>query len=450
MTSELSIPPPAPDVRPRSSRRPGARRLLIALALVGVSIVIWLGLENREPRCLGKPVSYWVARLEGVNPEQSRPEWKRLAQAGPEAVPVYEALLRASASKAALAYRRFWMQNQNRWPGFLMRRLPPPRAFYQGGNFQSLALSAISQTSPPATNAIPVLRGLLAETPDQGLRVITVSVLGRMGPAACAALPQLLAHATTADPNLQQALCFTLDRIGVFDERVITTFERLATNAHPLAVQQVARVLGRIGSDPALQPRMTPPLLALARSIYPGIRTSALWAMGDLAVAPDSVVEALQAACQPAEVEDVRRFARVALERLERGQKIQRPWLEKLARHEDLEVRLIAARALCERAGQTNAYVQALGERLAQGDETGAWRAIEKLAALAPASASAVPLIARVLSDPEPRLRGKAAIALGQLGAAAKSARPALTEALQDEHKNVRDAAKEALDLIPE
>jgi HEAT repeat protein len=190
--------------------------------------------------------------------------------------------------------------------------------------------------------------------------------------------------------------------------------------------------------------------LDLARSQYPGIRASALLALGDLAVAEDPVVEVLHAACQTTELDDVRRFARVVLERLDRAEKIPLPWLEKFARHEDLEVRLIATRALCERAGQTNAYVQALGERVTKGDDPGSWKAIEKLAPFAPASEAVVPLITSGLGHPEPRIRGKAAIVLGQLGAIAKSARPALMEALKDEHRNVRDAAQEALTLIPE
>jgi len=65
-----------------------------------------------------------------------------------------------------------------------------------------------------------------------------------------------------------------------------------------------------------------------------------------------------------------------------------------------------------------------------------------------PAILDALPALVERLSDDNNRVRGLAAIALGEVGPPAGAATPALTRALADEFSNVREAAAEALTKI--
>ena len=64
------------------------------------------------------------------------------------------------------------------------------------------------------------------------------------------------------------------------------------------------------------------------------------------------------------------------------------------------------------------------------------------------AASAAVPVITEALTDPNPRVRKTAAIALGRIGAGARAAISALIKVLRDGNSCVRDAAAEALAKI--
>jgi HEAT repeat protein len=69
---------------------------------------------------------------------------------------------------------------------------------------------------------------------------------------------------------------------------------------------------------------------------------------------------------------------------------------------------------------------------------------VEALLVLAPTSAE-LPVLQRLLSDPNPEVRSAAAQAIGQLGSLAHAAVPALTALLEDQDPTVQQAALEAL-----
>jgi HEAT repeat protein len=115
----------------------------------------------------------------------------------------------------------------------------------------------------------------------------------------------------------------------------------------------------------------------------------------------------------------------------------------------DIEVRLIASRALWKLDGQTNTHIRVLLEALAGADAERRWRAVTELGSFARVEKKALAAVTNYLTqDENHRVRGKAAQVLGELGPVAAPAIPALTQALQDSYLNVRDAAAEALRRI--
>ena len=70
------------------------------------------------------------------------------------------------------------------------------------------------------------------------------------------------------------------------------------------------------------------------------------------------------------------------------------------------------------------------------------------LAFLTVTAVPAVPALAGVFTDKDPKVRREAAMSLAKSGPAAKSAVPALKKALKDGNREVRDAANIALRRI--
>jgi HEAT repeats len=75
-------------------------------------------------------------------------------------------------------------------------------------------------------------------------------------------------------------------------------------------------------------------------------------------------------------------------------------------------------------------------------------RAAYALASFGPAARSAIPALCDALHDGTPTVRYAAAWALGEMGPAAKSALPALEELLDDDVGDVRWSAKKAIKKI--
>jgi HEAT repeat protein len=74
--------------------------------------------------------------------------------------------------------------------------------------------------------------------------------------------------------------------------------------------------------------------------------------------------------------------------------------------------------------------------------------AITALARIGIAAENALPSVLRVLDDPDPIIRARAAECVGHIGATAKEATPKLQRLLTDDDESVRKAASEALKAI--
>lgn len=125
------------------------------------------------------------------------------------------------------------------------------------------------------------------------------------------------------------------------------------------------------------------------------------------------------------------------------------PILRPLTRTEKSYLRYEAARGLWRIGHDPSEMLFFWLKNLEDQREDARWQTLLELASLGGDAAGAVPAITRRLrSDPSPRIRGRAAITLRDIGPAAIGALPALKEALLDEYSNVREAAAEAIPRI--
>ena len=95
--------------------------------------------------------------------------------------------------------------------------------------------------------------------------------------------------------------------------------------------------------------------------------------------------------------------------------------------------------------GNALASIRVKSEVLREGNEESRWFCLEELEGVPGRRDLVLPFIIGALKDESNRIRGKAAVTLGKLGADAQAALPALNDALNDTHSNVREAAAEAL-----
>ncbi|HVY70726.1 MAG TPA: HEAT repeat domain-containing protein, partial [Verrucomicrobiae bacterium] len=240
-----------------------------------------------------------------------------------------------------------------------------------------------------------------------------------------------------------------IGQIGNLDAPLLSELARVRTRASPIGREAIASVLGTLGTK-STHPEMALPLLIeLAKDREPIVRTRAYLSLARLKVPDEPVLAILAPAClsetDPATIDAV---TTSLLERGESNRTISTALKQFCERKEvDPQVRLRAAEYLWRNEGQTNLYLRALGDLVANGKD-GKWAALEALATFAPEFGEVVPLIARGLEDPKPFIRSKAAMTLGQLGAVARPATPALARALDDGEENVRYTAQEALERI--
>jgi len=115
----------------------------------------------------------------------------------------------------------------------------------------------------------------------------------------------------------------------------------------------------------------------------------------------------------------------------------------------DLPPNAIAAARVLQRTGRHESAVCARLLELLNGEDAGiAWEASTLLEPCRGDPPKTIAAFIRLLHSKNDRLRGRAAIVLGNFGGLARTAEPDLRAALKDEYAHVREAAVEALRRI--
>jgi len=145
---------------------------------------------------------------------------------------------------------------------------------------------------------------------------------------------------------------------------------------------------------------------------------------------------------------EIRRLAADALIDLAPDTVSIQPALRRSLRDEDSMVVADSARALGALRSRASPSVNALVRALSHEEPHVRIYAAEALASIGPAASAATKDLARALRDPIPGVRWSAGEALGSIGPAAQSAVPQLIEALKDKFLYVRICAAGALGSI--
>jgi HEAT repeat protein len=308
----------------------------------------------------------------------------------------------------------------NMWA--LSRALKHPDARVQ----QEAAL-ALGRLGPAARAAVPALIKTLRakHAPNKvyvyAARKEAAKTLGRIGPAAESAVPALIEVLQDESPSailVHEAAVTALGDIGQPAELVVPALIQALQRANLAfnwtVAEQAVRALGRLGSrsEPAI-----PTLLDMLESPIANAKgiPEALIQIGPAATSSAAARsdKLLQDVC----AEDLAVRVRAAMSLRKMGPLALNPLLESLECKET-QVRLAATRVVGSLEPETQTAV--------------------------------VAALAKLVNDPEPPIRLEAARVLGKTGPIAKQAVPALLEVLKDESTDARlkKAVSQALEKI--
>lgn len=257
--------------------------------------------------------------------------------------------------------------------------------------------------------AVPTLIGLIQEK-DENVSLSAIQALGAVGPVAKEAIGPLqrVIESPSVEAWTRGACAEALGKIGAADPKIISSLLTLLGDSDRVVARGASDGLGHAGS-PAL-----PGLIQVLKEGVAGAQTHAAWAVAKLGPPAKDAV----------------------------------PALILLLRSQNEESLWAATSALGSIGSSARDAVPPLRELATTGKGESKGRALQALGRIAPSEA--VPVLVKALQDPDPDARYVAAQTLGELGPAAKSARPALAEALKSADEFTKEAIQEALRKIPD
>ncbi len=257
---------------------------------------------------------------------------------------------------------------------------------------QSAVMGGIQTIAESGENALPFLMDALKQPRAAYWACL---VLAEIGPAAKAAVPELIKLASSGEPEMRLQACMALGAIG------------------PDAAAALPMLSNIVHSDP-----------------LPGVRYAAAFAIGGIGVRDVASLAALKKA---AESDDkfLKIVAAAALARIDPNDKAEVTAAVKLLleglQSDSVQVRRASARALQDLKSSSDIVGPALVTALKDKDPAVVGSSLTALAALGP---QVVPQLAALLQDKD--LRQRTADVLAGFGADAKAAAPELVALLDD------------------
>lgn len=370
-----------------------------------------------------------------------------------------------------------------------------------------LACAAIERIGPPAAPTVPELAAILGKTKHSKLLIQTLLALASIGPAAAPATPQivpLLAHETDAtvpvaaayalgsigakgadaelrraaanpDPFLQMMATWALAKTRPGDplalKRAIDRLTQTLKSDNVLHRTAAARCLQALNAPPEL---VAPGLVALSADPNPEVRENVIEAIASLgeSVVPrlngalsrpalrkpaiqvaaklgPKAAGAVNALIAAADAEPaLRTDVQLALGAIGPQAAAATDMLVNSLASTQAGERESALYALRKIGPAANAAVGPLVEKMQADDSFDSYAAAWALARIAPRDANvAQAVVAKLqkgLTQPSEQNRLECVTALGELGAAAEAARPALQQAAREDSSSLVRAAAEA------
>jgi HEAT repeat protein len=257
----------------------------------------------------------------------------------------------------------------------------------------------VGGASAQEPDVVKLAAGLASGSADE--QVAAADALADLGPAAAAALPQLVTALESKDAALRW---------------------------------HAARALGVIGSEKAVDG-----LRKHAADENAMVRAQAIYALARLQAKDEASLAAIIARLTDPDAQ-VRRTAVGALRYLQADRTKTFPLIIKVLEDSDPSVIMPALHTLAEGGAEVvPALIEALDHK-----EARYWTTLI-LAEIGPDAKAAVPALVKTLVDERPEVRIQTLVALGEIGPAARPAAAAAIKSLDDEYVSVRYAAAFAL-----
>jgi serine/threonine protein kinase/HEAT repeat protein len=300
------------------------------------------------------------------------------------------------------------------------------------------AATVLGDLGPAAAAAVPDLAALLGDREDR-VRASAAQALAKFGVAAKPAQPLLLQALADPDASVRQAAAAALDRLGPPAKEDVPALRKALADDKPAVRRYAMQALARIGLDAKEAIAVYGPA---AQDADREVRQHALQALSR--VGPDGrdqAVSSLLAALRSPKA-DVRRDALAALEGIRWFGPSQVPALQTALADPSAEVRRFAAATLGNLGREAEPAVPALLDALRDPDAGVAQAAADALVKTEPSAELALPTLTRLVESPDKGVRQRALVVLTKLGPDARDkVRPLLLKALRDDDPGVRRPA---------
>ncbi|MDG3002270.1 HEAT repeat domain-containing protein [Paludisphaera mucosa] len=306
------------------------------------------------------------------------------------------------------------------------------------------AVNAAAQPVDPVELAVTTLDAAL-EDESTAVRTEAVEALGRMGPAAAAVAPKLIALSKEGDESLRCQVARSLGEVGGDPDATVAALVDLLDDASPEVKAASARALGAFKEQAA---SAVPSLATLLQDRDEAVRTAAAEAIAQVGPLDEAATETLVEGLT-SEDTVVRAQTAQALGTIGAAAEEAAPALVEAMEDDNDRVRAEAVEAI-GKIGEAaaEAAVPGLVKALEDEDDTVGALAAEALGQMGESAAEAVPALVASLQHLNPQVRHNAAEALGNLGPAEASVRLALEGAVRDEDGGVRSQAVLALGKV--
>ncbi len=296
----------------------------------------------------------------------------------------------------------------------------------------------------PTGLAVTALR-LALDDASAAVRNQAASALGQIGPAAAAAVPELVALLKDGDETVRCQAAEAVGEVGVAGDLSVAALVELLADASVPVRAAAARALG--GLKEAAAPAV-PSLVTLLQDSEESVRTAAAETIARIGtldtVATDTLVAGLRS-----DDNVVRAQTAEALGTIGASAQEAAPALVETLKDDNDVVRARAVEALGKIGnGAAEVAVPGLVRALRDTDNWVSALAAEALGQMGESADEAVPALVRSLGHVNPLVRSNAAEALGRMGAAAGRARSALEKTCGDEDGGVRCQALHALGAL--
>ncbi len=307
--------------------------------------------------------------------------------------------------------------------------------------FRELNRFAKLANRPPVELTVATLESALADD-STAVRVQAAMALGRIGPAAAAAAPRLLALLRESDETVRCQAATALGEVRGEPEAAITALVEMLGDSSAPVKTSAALALGAMEKAAS---RAVEGLVPLLQDRDESVRTAAAEAIARLGPLDEAATDALVLGLNSVD-NVVRAQTAEALGAIGASAEEAAPALVQALADDNDRVRATAVEAL-GRIGESAAAVAvpALMDALQDKDNGVSALAAEALGQMGESADGAIPALVRSLGHLNSEVRRNAAQALGKMGETAAIARPALEETARDDDGGVRSEGIRAL-----